>query len=174
MNSFLAAVSDVKDLVVAELSRVFPTTATLSPGTDDNLDSLHIPTADQVEANIKDFKLSSTTTPQQHLDVDLITPSSTNAVQRDALRSLTFLLSEPASPTLSNGHSDPDAIFSKLDVLETLCKLLFANRENQAEFRKMDGYAAIIKVFDEGPGGDMPPPDHEEEESSERREALQV
>lgn len=58
MNSFLAAVSDVKDLVVAELSRVFPA---ISPGNDDHLDQtnsvrLNIPTAEQVENRIRDVK----------------------------------------------------------------------------------------------------------------------
>ncbi|CAG8450051.1 14010_t:CDS:10 [Funneliformis caledonium] len=61
-----------------------------------------------------------------------------------ALRSLTNILSEGLSQ--SNMTS-----VSKLDIIETICKLLFRNTANQAEFRKMDGYTTIFNVLDQFP-----------------------
>lgn len=59
-----------------------------------------------------------------------------------ALRSLTSILSEGVS------HSGVTTI-SKLDIIETICKLLFHNTANQAEFRKMDGYTTMLKALDQ-------------------------
>lgn len=59
-----------------------------------------------------------------------------------ALRSLTSILSEDVS------HSGVTTI-SKLDIIETICKLLFHNTANQAEFRKMDGYTTMLKALDQ-------------------------
>src|SRR6266542_3398049 len=59
-----------------------------------------------------------------------------------ALRSLTNILSEGLS------QSNMTAM-SKLDIIETICKLLFQNTANQAEFRKMDGYTTMLKVLDQ-------------------------
>jgi hypothetical protein len=59
-----------------------------------------------------------------------------------ALRSLTSILSEGVS------QSNMTAM-SKLDIIETICKLLFHNTANQAEFRKMDGYTTMLKVLDQ-------------------------
>jgi hypothetical protein len=59
-----------------------------------------------------------------------------------ALRSLTSILSEGVS------QSNMTAM-SKLDIIETICKLLFHNTANQAEFRKIDGYTTMLKVLDQ-------------------------
>ncbi|CAI2168975.1 19330_t:CDS:10 [Funneliformis geosporum] len=61
-----------------------------------------------------------------------------------ALRSLTNILSEGLS------QSSMTAV-SKLDIIETICKLLFRNTANQTEFRKMDGYTTIFNVLDQFP-----------------------
>lgn len=87
------------------------------------------------------------------------------------MHSLTILLSEPASPGAA-GQTDQENIFSKIDVLETICKLLFTNRENQAEFRRMDGYTALAKAFDEGAAGTIQGEIMEDESSDRRRESV--
>src|ERR1043165_5477592 len=58
-----------------------------------------------------------------------------------ALRSLTNILSE--------GVSQSNMTAMSKDIIETICKLLFQNTANQVEFRKMDGYTAMLKVLDQ-------------------------
>ncbi|CAO3569266.1 unnamed protein product [Mortierella alpina] len=75
-----------------------------------------------------------------------------------ALRSLMGILSDSApahqssisskrlsKPPLSAGTR----LATKIDIMETVCKVLFQNSENQLEFRAMDGYTTLLKVFDE-------------------------
>jgi hypothetical protein len=38
---------------------------------------------------------------------------------------------------------------TKIDIMETVCKVLFQNSANQLEFRSMDGFSTLLKVFDE-------------------------
>jgi len=73
-----------------------------------------------------------------------------------ALRSFTSILNEAAShPPLDdpNGttshHESSTPVSTKLDIMETICKLLFRNAANQIEFRKLDGYSVLLRVFDE-------------------------
>ena len=35
----------------------------------------------------------------------------------------------------------------QLDLMETICRLLFASPRNQAEFRKMRGYNVLATIF---------------------------
>ncbi|KAI9239328.1 MAG: hypothetical protein BYD32DRAFT_434967 [Podila humilis] len=38
---------------------------------------------------------------------------------------------------------------TKIDIMETVCKVLFQNSANQCEFKAMDGYTTLLKVFDD-------------------------
>ncbi|KAF9428838.1 hypothetical protein BGZ94_000845 [Podila epigama] len=38
---------------------------------------------------------------------------------------------------------------TKIDIMETVCKLLFQNSANQCEFKAMDGYTTLLRVIDE-------------------------
>ncbi len=55
-----------------------------------------------------------------------------------ALSSLTQVLREAAIP-----------VMGQLDLVETICKLLFRNQQSQVEFKKLDGYALICHVLDQ-------------------------
>ncbi|KAF9979594.1 hypothetical protein BGZ75_009462 [Mortierella antarctica] len=75
-----------------------------------------------------------------------------------ALRSLMGILSDSApdhQTTISSKRSSkqplsaPTRLATKIDIMETVCKVLFQNSENQLEFRAMDGYTTLLKVFDE-------------------------
>ncbi|KAF9958547.1 hypothetical protein BGZ72_000216 [Mortierella alpina] len=75
-----------------------------------------------------------------------------------ALRSLMGILSNSApvqQTTLSSKKpskqplSAGTRLATKIDIMETVCKVLFQNCENQLEFRAMDGYTTLLKVFDE-------------------------
>ncbi|KAF9574448.1 hypothetical protein EC968_006432 [Mortierella alpina] len=75
-----------------------------------------------------------------------------------ALRSLMGILSEsaPADQTAISAKasskqplSGPTRLATKIDIMETVCKVLFQNSENQLEFRAMDGYTVLLNVFDE-------------------------
>ncbi|KAF9110343.1 hypothetical protein BGX27_006475 [Mortierella sp. AM989] len=75
-----------------------------------------------------------------------------------ALRSLMAILSE--SPSMQqhssisktaqkHSLSTGTRLATKIDIMETVCKVLFQNSENQLEFRAMDGFTTLLNVFDE-------------------------
>ncbi|KAF9204679.1 hypothetical protein BGZ49_005001 [Haplosporangium sp. Z 27] len=74
-----------------------------------------------------------------------------------ALRSLMAILRE--KPTLQSrpnvlkaqkhSLSTGTRLATKIDIMETICKVLFQNSENQLEFRAMDGFTTLLNVFDE-------------------------
>ncbi|KAF9292304.1 hypothetical protein BGZ68_008269 [Mortierella alpina] len=75
-----------------------------------------------------------------------------------ALRSLMGILSDSApahQTTISSKRSSKQPLSAgtrlatKIDIMETVCKVLFQNSDNQLEFRAMDGYTTLLKVFDE-------------------------
>ncbi|KAK9728054.1 hypothetical protein K7432_001370 [Basidiobolus ranarum] len=166
-------VSDVRELVISELGRVFTTMSGHSP--DDNEENKQgletsapllafIPSTESVSSLLEQLtsKSETPTDPASEVvdkgDVDTLTElgdtnSSSDVLKefmrvQGALLSLTSILNEAAShPTIQLN------LVSKLDVVETICKLLFRNVENQLEFRRMDGYSVMLKVFDEIIGG---------------------
>jgi len=75
-----------------------------------------------------------------------------------ALKSLMAILSDgtPAPYDLQGSKKSSKQTFStgtrlatKIDIMETVCKVLFQNSANQSEFRSMDGYSVLLRVFDE-------------------------
>lgn len=40
------------------------------------------------------------------------------------------------------------ALTVQLDWMETICKLIFRNQENQNEFKKIDGYSFFARLLD--------------------------
>ncbi|KAF9964878.1 hypothetical protein BGZ70_005793 [Mortierella alpina] len=70
-----------------------------------------------------------------------------------ALRSLMGILSDQTSISSKRSSKPPlsagTRLATKIDIMETVCKVLFQNSENQLEFRAMDGYTTLLKVFDE-------------------------
>ncbi|KAG0349406.1 hypothetical protein BG004_006435 [Podila humilis] len=75
-----------------------------------------------------------------------------------ALKSLMTILSESPSsqqsvnmPKKPSKHSVPAGtrLATKIDIMETVCKVLFQNSANQSEFRAMDGYSTLLKVLDD-------------------------
>src|SRR5690349_12399192 len=75
-----------------------------------------------------------------------------------ALRSLMAILSDTspvqqpvALSAPSQKHPLPSGtrLATKIDIMETVCRVLFQNSENQQEFKAMDGYSTLLKVFDE-------------------------
>lgn len=61
-----------------------------------------------------------------------------------ALTALTEILDETIIHPITQLNT-----MSRLEIVETLCKLLFKNASNQFEFRKLDGYTLIFNVFDQ-------------------------
>ncbi|ORY01541.1 hypothetical protein K493DRAFT_334919 [Basidiobolus meristosporus CBS 931.73] len=172
-------VSDVRELVISELGRVFNTMSS-NPSDDTEVGSQERSTQAPLLAFIPSNEDVSTL--MQRLstkhDIECVSDATTETTNREvdkrsvetlndlgdannnsdilkefmrvqgALRSLTSILNEAAShPTIQLN------LVSKLDVVETICKLLFRNVENQLEFRRMDGYSVMLKVFDEIIGG---------------------
>ncbi|KAG0330362.1 hypothetical protein BGZ99_004732 [Dissophora globulifera] len=81
-----------------------------------------------------------------------------------ALRSLMKILSDRSSTqqrlsSSRGGSKHPlhtgTRLATKIDIMETICKVLFQNSANQSEFKTMDGYSTLLGVFDEiiVPGG---------------------
>jgi len=75
-----------------------------------------------------------------------------------ALRSLMAILSEKSSgqqrvalsaPSQKHPLSSGTRLATKIDIMETVCRVLFQNSENQQEFKAMDGYSTLLNVFDE-------------------------
>ncbi|KAG0376504.1 hypothetical protein BGX24_007644 [Mortierella sp. AD032] len=75
-----------------------------------------------------------------------------------ALRSLMTILSDSSSAQQNVSISKKAAkhslstgtrLATKIDIMETVCKVLFQNSANQLEFRTMDGFSTLLKVFDE-------------------------
>lgn len=75
-----------------------------------------------------------------------------------ALKSLMTILSEspPSYQNVSvskksnkNLISTGTRLATKIDIMETVCKVLFQNSANQCEFKAMDGYTTLLKVFDD-------------------------
>ncbi|KAF9355343.1 hypothetical protein BGX26_006686 [Mortierella sp. AD094] len=69
-----------------------------------------------------------------------------------ALRSLmTILRQRPniSKDTQKHSLSTGTKLATKIDIMETICKVLFQNSENQLEFRVMDGFTTLLNVFDE-------------------------
>ncbi|KAF9999742.1 hypothetical protein BGZ79_006666 [Entomortierella chlamydospora] len=76
-----------------------------------------------------------------------------------ALRSLMAILKD--KPSFAQQHTDISKatqkhslstgtkLATKIDIMETICKVLFQNSENQLEFRAMDGFTTLLNVFDE-------------------------
>eukprot|EP01125_Pyxidicula_operculata_P017207 TRINITY_DN6019_c0_g1_i1.p1 TRINITY_DN6019_c0_g1~~TRINITY_DN6019_c0_g1_i1.p1 ORF type:complete len:2125 (-),score=364.81 TRINITY_DN6019_c0_g1_i1:23-6397(-) len=58
-----------------------------------------------------------------------------------------FMRVQGALSTLTESIQEA-AITVQLDLLETISKLLFKSQKNQAEFRKINGYQFLIKIFD--------------------------
>ncbi|KAF9960393.1 hypothetical protein BGZ65_012350, partial [Modicella reniformis] len=55
------------------------------------------------------------------------------------------LSTSPEKPQFSTGTR----LATKIDIMETICKVLFQNSANQLEFKAMDGYSTLLNVFDE-------------------------
>ncbi|KAG0046828.1 hypothetical protein BGZ83_008006 [Gryganskiella cystojenkinii] len=75
-----------------------------------------------------------------------------------ALRSLMSILSDGAPPpynlqgskkTTKHALTAGTRLATKIDIMETICKVLFQNSSNQSEFNSMDGYSVLLQVFDE-------------------------
>ncbi|KAG0068581.1 hypothetical protein BGZ89_004465 [Linnemannia elongata] len=75
-----------------------------------------------------------------------------------ALRSLMTILGDSSSAQQNVSISKKAAkhsistgtrLATKIDIMETVCKVLFQNSANQLEFRSMDGFSTLLKVFDE-------------------------
>ncbi|KAI7817939.1 hypothetical protein BC939DRAFT_312290 [Gamsiella multidivaricata] len=75
-----------------------------------------------------------------------------------ALRSLMTILSDKISgqqrfdlskSTQKNHLSTGTRLATKIDIMETVCKVLFQNSANQLEFQAMDGFSTLLNVFDE-------------------------
>lgn len=76
-----------------------------------------------------------------------------------ALKSLMTILSEspPSHQNVSVSKKSNKSHISgtgtrlatKIDIMETVCKVLFQNSANQCEFKAMDGYTTLLKVFDD-------------------------
>ncbi|KAF9094662.1 hypothetical protein BGX23_001775 [Mortierella sp. AD031] len=75
-----------------------------------------------------------------------------------ALRSLMTILGDSSSAQQNVNISKKAAkhsistgtrLATKIDIMETVCKVLFQNSANQLEFRAMDGFSVLLKVFDE-------------------------
>ncbi|KAF9364321.1 hypothetical protein BGX34_001907 [Mortierella sp. NVP85] len=75
-----------------------------------------------------------------------------------ALRSLMAILSDKSSgqqrvalsaPSQKHPLSSGTRLATKIDIMETVCRVLFQNSENQQEFKAMDGYSTLLNVFDE-------------------------
>ncbi|KAF9934047.1 hypothetical protein FBU30_003557 [Linnemannia zychae] len=75
-----------------------------------------------------------------------------------ALRSLMKILGD-SSPAQQNVNISKKAakhslstgtrLATKIDIMETVCKVLFQNSANQLEFRAMDGFSTLLKVLDD-------------------------
>ncbi|KAI1320523.1 hypothetical protein EDD11_000485 [Mortierella claussenii] len=74
-----------------------------------------------------------------------------------ALRSLMTILSHNSSTHQRSAISKTaqkhslhtgTRLATKIDIMETVCKVLFQNSANQLEFRAMDGYSTLLEVFD--------------------------
>lgn len=75
-----------------------------------------------------------------------------------ALKSLMAILGDGAPPpynlqgskrTSKHSFSTGTRLATKIDIMETVCKVLFQNSANQSEFKAMDGYSVLLRVFDE-------------------------
>lgn len=75
-----------------------------------------------------------------------------------ALRSLMTILGDSSSAQQNVSISKKAAkhsistgtrLATKIDIMETVCKVLFQNSANQLEFRSMNGFSTLLKVFDE-------------------------
>ncbi|KAF9194463.1 hypothetical protein BGZ51_009543 [Haplosporangium sp. Z 767] len=74
-----------------------------------------------------------------------------------ALRSLMAILqgspraqgNVDASKVQKTSISTGTKLATKIDIMETICKILFQNSANQLEFKSMDGYTTLLKVIDE-------------------------
>ncbi|KAG0040889.1 hypothetical protein BGZ82_006762 [Podila clonocystis] len=75
-----------------------------------------------------------------------------------ALKSLMTILSEipPSHQNVSVSKKSNGTLIAtgtrlatKIDIMETVCKVLFQNSANQCEFKAMDGYTTLLKVFDD-------------------------
>ena len=114
------------------------------------------PPADEVEAFLKEFAERDKVGEAQETapaDTTSAAPSSstpltdpqeeTNVMLKDlmrsqgALSSLTKVLSETTLTSVG-----------QLDIVETICKLLFRTKKNQEAFLQMDGYSTLQHLFD--------------------------
>ncbi|KAG0242468.1 hypothetical protein BGW41_004036 [Actinomortierella wolfii] len=70
-----------------------------------------------------------------------------------ALRSLMSILErstlDPSEQFLAPHEPTRTLLATKIDIMETVCKVLYQNSANQREFRALDGYSTLLKVFDE-------------------------
>ncbi|KAF9972621.1 hypothetical protein BGZ73_004227 [Actinomortierella ambigua] len=70
-----------------------------------------------------------------------------------ALRSLMSILDrttlDPSERFLAPQEATGTLLATKIDIMETICKVLYQNSANQREFRALDGYTKLLKVFDE-------------------------
>lgn len=164
--------TDIQQILINEVSRAFSKEISSSrPEKDDNLGAYtesmfsFIPSSEMLEQATKKFHesniltLNKESTKESDERVRIL---RTTAIDRDGRRSSSFDLSKDkeivkelmlvqgALVSLTSAFKEAAITHvGKLDILETLSKLLFRNPQSQVEFRNLDGYNILLKLFDD-------------------------